>query len=494
MNPVLGIVLAGIGGVAAGALTGFFYTVLRLDRLLSGILSTFVLYSINIMLLTPTIAYGDHRTLFSWFEDHDRLILVGNLGWHPWVIGLLVLIVVGVKVGLDWFLQTEVGLALRCLEDEQAGEYALERNGLAPARFQILALCLGNAIVAMTGALVSFKEGAANAQRGFDILITGLVAFLLGEQLLRIVQRASRGSVLRPTTGAIWGGLAYFGLMTLSQRLNVASEFTKIALVGLVALSGAPGLHLLAGLLRRDKPRPHVAGTGSLLQVEGLSFRYASADKDSLQELSFAVHPGQVVQLAGANGVGKTTALRVVAGFLDAQERGHILFHGLDLTRDRHGRLQRIAYVDQSADRGVVSCLTTQENLALSAMGSRPSAWRGALRPGTAAHITGVVDRSPFGPDVLCRRADQLSGGQRQVLNLLTILAKRRVPEVVLLDEPTNNLDAENTERCRRIIRTLHEDGAAIVIVSHSRLDGIAIDRVVEVNGGLVIGAGRSES
>jgi ABC-type multidrug transport system ATPase subunit len=65
---------------------------------------------------------------------------------------------------------------------------------------------------------------------------------------------------------------------------------------------------------------------------------------------------------------------------------------------------------------------------------------------------------------------------------------------VVLLDEPTNNLDAENTERCRRIIRTLHEDGAAIVIVSHSRLDGIAIDRVVEVNGGLVIGAGRSES
>ena len=95
--------------------------------------------------------------------------------------------------------------------------------------------------------------------------------------------------------------------------------------------------------------------------------------------------------------MGKTTALRVVAGFLDAQQRGHILLGGADLTGDRHERLQRIAYVDQSADRGVVGCFTTQENLALSAMGSRPSAWRGALCHGTVAHIAAVVDRSPFG-------------------------------------------------------------------------------------------------
>jgi putative ABC transport system ATP-binding protein len=97
--------------------------------------------------------------------------------------------------------------------------------------------------------------------------------------------------------------------------------------------------------------------------------------------------------------------------------------------------------------------------------------------------VARVVDRSPFGPDVLSRRADQLSGGQRQVLNLLTLLAKRDLPELVLLDEPMNNLDAGNTDRCRHIIKTLHDDGAAIVIVSHARFDGITIDRVVDVNG-----------
>ena len=198
------------------------------------------------------------------------------------------------------------------------------------------------------------------------------------------------------------------------------------------------------------------------------------------------------MRLAGLNGSGKTTALRLVAGFLEAQGRGTIFLRGADVTGDRHERLRRIAYVDQSADRGVVGCLTTQENLALAAVGSRPAWWRRALRAGMVAHIAEVMERSPFGPDVWDRRADQLSGGQRQVLNLLALLAKRQRPALVLLDEPTNNLDAENTDRCKRIIKTLHEAGAAIVIVSHTGLEGISIDRVVTVTSPEVVSAATS--
>jgi len=484
--PVVAVLFAAAGGAAAGALTGFFFTVLKLDRLLAGILSAFVLYSVNLMLLTPTLAYGDHATLLSLFEARDRLIMAANASWHPWVIGFLLVVVVFTKVVLDRFLRSEVGLAMRCLEDEQAGEYALERYGLTPSRLKLLALCLGNAIVAVAGALVSFKEGAANAQRGFDVLITGLVAFLLGQQMLVLVQRIPAARIwtarLRPTSGAICGALAYFGLITLSQRLHVPSELTKIVLVGLVALSAAPPTGLFGGM-RRTAASASPLRADALLVVEALAYKYASTDKDSLQELSFTARPGQVLQLAGANGVGKTTALRIVAGFLDAQDRGRILFQGTDLTMDRQERLRRIAYVDQSADRGVVGCLTTEENLALAAMGSPPRVWRNALSTGTVAHVARVVGRSPFGPEVLRRRADQLSGGQRQVLNVLTLLAKRELPALVLLDEPTNNLDAENTERCRQIIKTLHDEGAAIVIVSHARFEGIGIDRVVEVNG-----------
>ena len=220
-----------------------------------------------------------------------------------------------------------------------------------------------------------------------------------------------------------------------------------------------------------------------MLTVQGLAFKYPSADNESLSDLSFTVHSSEVVQLAGGNGVGKTTALRLIAGFLDAQRSGRILFRGADLTRDRHERLMQIAYVDQNADRGVVGCINTEENLALASVGSHPSVWRRALSIKTREHVKKVLERGAFVLDVPWRLANQLSGGQRQVLNLLTLLAKKEIPEVILLDEPTNNLDVGNTERCRKIIETLHNDGAAIVIVSHTPVAGVPINRVVALHG-----------
>lgn len=493
VHPLLAVGFAGLGGVLAGALTAWFSTVLRLGPLLSGILSTFVLYSLNVMLLTPTVAYVDNPTLFSWCEVLDRRILVGNIAWHPAVIVALLLIVFGVKAGLDWFLASEVGLGVRCLEDEVAGEYALERNGLPPARFQVLALCIGNAIVAMTGALVSFKEGAANAQRGFDILITGLVAFLLGDQARRMLQKTARFARLRPTTGALVGGILYFTLLTLSQRLQVPAGITKIALVGLVAVAAAPGSAFSDRLRRRRAQAKRVEDSDLLLSADALSFRYPSADRDSLQEFSLAVAAGDVVQLAGVNGSGKTTALRLLAGILDAQRHGTIRLRGVDVTSDRHERLRCIAYVDQSAERGIVGTLTTQENLALAAIGAHPAWWRPALGQSTVAHIAGVVSRSPFDSNALKRLASQLSGGQRQVLNVLTLLAKRTRPSLVLLDEPTNSLDAENTARCKEIISTLHEQGAAIVVVTHAGLRGLGFDRVITVPGPDAVRAGNGK-
>jgi putative tryptophan/tyrosine transport system permease protein len=486
MDPVTASVLAGLAGAAAGLLTAFFYTTLRLDRLLSGILSAFVIYSINLMLLTPTVAYGDRTTLLSAFEVKDRAIVAGTGSWHPWAIALLCLLVLATKMALDRFLDSEVGLAMRCLEDEQAGEYALERQGLSPDRFKVIALCVGNSIVGIAGALVSFKEGAANAQRGFDVLITALVAFLLGSQLLSVLIKLSKPrswlAGVRITSGAIAGALAYFALMTVSQRLQIASELTKILLVALVALSAAQPSRRFASWRRRRQSVRRPEKESCVLRVEDLAYRYPSADKDSLPLFSLAVESGQVVQLAGGNGSGKTTALRVIAGFIDAQHRGGIFFRGIDLTGARHERLKRIAYVDQNADRGVVGTLTAEENLVLASISASPSIWRSASRRTTLDHVAAVLKRGPLSSEVLPRQADQLSGGQRQVLNLLTLLARRDAAAVVLLDEPTNNLDSRNAEHCRQIIKQLHDDGAAIVLVSHSTLPGVEIDKVIALS------------
>ncbi len=490
LDPITATLLAVLGGVLAGALTAFFYTVLRLDRLLCGILSAFVLYSVNVLLLTPTIPYKDHATLLSPFEKWDNAIDAGGLTWHPYVIIFLSLVVIGTKLLLDRFLASEAGLALRSLEDEHAGEYALERKGFSPALFKLLGLALGNGIVAGAGALMSYKDGSAYADRGFDLIITGLVAFLVGTQLMEMARllaaRLSRGRsepFFEPniTTFAALGAIVYFGLITLSQRMHVPPEYTKILLVGLVALSVAQPASLLRALLRRTAAPAAEERTDALLSVQNLSYRYPSADTDALKPVSFNVRAATVTRLSGGNGTGKTTALRVLAGFLDAIHGGRILYKGRDLTEARTKRLERIAYVDQNAQRGVVGCLSTEENLALSALGARPSIWRRALNATTKERVRDLARLADLPDDVLRRRSDQLSGGQRQVVNLLGLLSRKTLPQVLLLDEPTNNLDAGNADRCRHIIEKLHQDGAAIVLVSHTPLAGLRIDDEIEI-------------
>ena len=388
--------LAVVGGGLAGTLTAFFYTVLRLDRLLCGILSAFVLYSVNVLLLTPTIPYKDHATLLSTFEKWDAAIDAGGLTWHPYVIIFLSLVVVGTKLLLDRFLASEFGLALRSLEDEHAGEYALEREGFSPALFKLVGLALGNGIVAGAGALMSYKDGSAYADRGFDLIITGLVAFMVGTQLMDMVRLLSARLSRRRskpffepniTTFAILGAIVYFGLITLSQRMHVPPEYTKILLVGLVALSVAQPTSLLRAITA-----PHCRTREQSVRMFFCPFKTYPTDirpqtRMLLKPVSFNVRAATVTKLSGGNGTGKTTALRVLAGFLDAIHGGRILYKGRDLTEIRQKRLERIAYVDQNAQRGVVGCLSTEENLALSALAARPSVWRRALNRTTRERV-----------------------------------------------------------------------------------------------------------
>jgi macrolide transport system ATP-binding/permease protein len=188
-----------------------------------------------------------------------------------------------------------------------------------------------------------------------------------------------------------------------------------------------------------------------------------------------------VIEIRGGNGSGKTTALRLIAGFLDGVSSGRILQGKTDVTRNRPWRMREIAYVDQDSRRGVVGTLTSAENLALAAMGGETAFWRKALRREVRDHVSSVVKQANFRIQVMEQPARLLSGGQRQVLNLLTLLARRKQPQIVLLDEPINNLDSANSRRCGEILRALHQGGSAIVFVSHTPIPGIEPDRFVQL-------------
>jgi putative ABC transport system permease protein len=497
--------LAVLAGAAGGLLTAMFYLGLRMDRILSGILSAFVLYSINLLLLTPTLPYGDSGTLFSMAERLDRQIATPPLqvGWHPWVILIFCGFVLAVKLLMDVFLASEMGLAFRALEDEEAGDIVLLRQGLSPSMYRMLALTVGNGVIGLAGALVSFKENAANANRGFDVLITGLIAFLIGIQIHKVLHRSAgfmaarsfRGAGLlriRFTTAVAAGAVAYFGLITLSQRVEIDPSYAKILLAALVAISVAD----VDGVLRRRSTQGRRSGdlapdkviTGefnsadSVLSVRDLRFRYPLADTETIRGVSFSVGRGQFVRLRGGNGSGKTTTMRLIAGFLDPQNGSRIIVQGNDLTGDRRGRLRQIAYVDQNAKRGVVGVLTTQENLALAACGGNPSPWRRALTRSRTARLSDVLAKGGMPRRIVDLPADHLSGGERQILNLLTLLAREQTPGIVFLDEPANNLDVANQERCRRIIETLRESGVSVVWISHTELDGMPSEIEIDMD------------
>jgi putative ABC transport system permease protein len=493
IDPHVALLLAGAAGAAAGAVTAFFNVALRIERLLAGILAAFFLYAVNQLLLSPTLPYGPHPTILAWAEPLDRRIEVGNTAWHPYAILVFAVLVIAVKLALDWYLHSEVGLALRALEDVDAGEEVLRRNGLSPERYRSAGLMMANALVGVSGAVVAMRNSAANVHTGLDAVVTGLIAYLIGMQIIRLTKRLNKGRNgsgavaigwvrrIEPTSAAILGTLIYFGLIDLSLRMDIKSEFARIVLVVTVAMSVGD----VSGVRRALNSRRRMSSMSNpidapLLSLRNIVFRYPTADEECIRNESLEIAPRERIVLAGANGTGKSTLLKIASGLL-APLSGEIRLKGRDVTNDSTTRLANVVYVDQNPHRGVVDTLTVEENLVLARTGSCPSLWRKAVSREKSAALERVLEFAGFPPAHLERDAGALSGGQRQITNLLTLLARRNLPQVVLLDEPANNLDVDHAARFRGVIEALRQQGVAVVLVSHAGLDGLAVDRIVRL-------------
>jgi len=503
--PLVAIFLACLAGALGGALTAFFHIALRIDRLLAGILSAFALYSINLMILRPTLAYGDSPTLLSTVAELDREVNLGGIAWHPYAIGLLLGIVLVIKLSLDWIFDSEFGLALRALEDEGAGAATLRRVGIGPARFQLFALTLGNALVALSGALISAKEGAANVSRGFDVLVTGLIAFLLGVQLAewlpnlaeRLMERRALRQLrfivqlrrLRITTLAAIGAVLYFGIVAMSYRVDVPSEWTKLLLAFFVALTVGDYAWLrtqFSALRQRQihpvlsvEPKAGPPPVRPLTAVANLTYTYPGYSRPALRNVSLTLSGGELVRLAGENGSGKTTLLRLIAGHIEYANAGRIVIDGVDLTYYPSTRRKHCAYLAQDASLSVVSTLTVRENLVLSDLGARASLTRRCFTRRRNQRLAALLEEFNLPASLSANPSWTLSGGQRQAVNFLMLAANNPTPRVVLLDEPFNNLDAGNTKHCLAMISALREKGTTLIIVDHLMRARLRVDREI---------------
>lgn len=236
-----------------------------------------------------------------------------------------------------------------------------------------------------------------------------------------------------------------------------------------------------------------VPASGSLrapvgeIRFEGVSVRYPGRSGDAVADVSFAVMPGQTVALVGPSGVGKSTLLNVLLGFVEPAA-GRVRVGGVDLAEaDLAEWRSQVAWVPQ---RPHLYAGSIAENVRLARADADDAALRRALVDAGAA---GFVDALPDGVDtVLGEEGAGLSAGQRQRLALARAFLADR--PVLLLDEPTASLDGATEAEVVEAVRRLAVGRTVLLVVHRPALLGVA-DRVVRLEPGAPVEAsGAAES
>ncbi|GGQ01535.1 alpha/beta fold hydrolase [Streptomyces mutabilis] len=223
---------------------------------------------------------------------------------------------------------------------------------------------------------------------------------------------------------------------------------------------GAPlaGAAVAAALLvtarrRTTAPPPDPALAGVPLRITGLTKRYGkSGDRYAVRDLSFRVEPGQVLGLLGPNGAGKTTTLRMLMGLItpdggEIRVFGHAIAPGAPV-------LSRVGAFVEGA--GFLPHLSGRENLELY--------WRATGRPPEDAHLDEALEIAGLG-DALARAVRTYSQGMRQRLAIAQ--AMLGLPDLLILDEPTNGLDPPQIREMREVMIRYAAAGRTVIVSSH---------------------------
>ncbi|MFF4470967.1 CocE/NonD family hydrolase [Streptomyces sp. NPDC001599] len=210
---------------------------------------------------------------------------------------------------------------------------------------------------------------------------------------------------------------------------------------------------LWTGRRRTAAPAPDPALAEVPLQITGLSKRYAgSAERYAVRELSFRVEKGQVLGLLGPNGAGKTTTLRMLMGLIKPDE-GEIRVFGHAI-RPGAPVLSRVGAFVEGA--GFLPHLSGRENLELY--------WRATGRPPEDAHLDEALQIAGLG-DALARAVRTYSQGMRQRLAIAQ--AMLGLPDLLILDEPTNGLDPPQIREMREVMIRYAAAGRTVIVSSH---------------------------
>ena len=220
----------------------------------------------------------------------------------------------------------------------------------------------------------------------------------------------------------------------------------------------------------------------SLVETVDLCQRYGK--RDILKNINIRVDRGEVLALIGPTGAGKTTLLRLI-DLLDVPTSGRIYFDGIDTTKSARVRLEvrrRMAFVLQ---KPIVFNLSVYDNIAYGLK------WRGVRKSSLRQRVNSTLEMVALSA-YKDRNARTLSGGEAQRVAIARAIAIE--PEVLLLDEPTANLDPISTSRIEELITNIiHRYETTIIMATHDISQGQRLaDRIGVLIDGEILQTGSS--
>lgn len=324
------------------------------------------------------------------------------------------------------------------------------RAGLRMARLQ--ALVIPTSTVMLQGGFLAVLGVGGARVAGGAMPIADLVAFVV---LLFLLMSPVNLAMI--SYAQLQAGLG--ALQRIEDALAVPTESTD---------------DLPATVVTPEPDPPAVA-------FDGVVFGYGD-EPPVLHGVSFTVPAGSRTALVGPSGAGKSTVLALVERFYDA-DSGAVRVAGVDVRdQPRDGLRARLGYVEQDSP---VLAGTLRDNLLL----VNPAATDAQLREALAAvNLSDLVERTPDGLSAQVGEAGVLlSGGERQRLAIArTLLA---APPILLLDEPTSNLDSRNEQALRQAINAASNQ-RTLLIVAHRLATVIDADQIVVLDRGQVVATG----
>ena len=224
VDPILALLLATIAGAVAGFVTGFLHTKCEIPAILAGILTQIGLYSINLRIMgrsnTPLLK---SETLFKNISEMTGL----SSTWTALIIGIIVSVVI-VAI-LYWYFGTVIGSAIRATGNNEQMVRAL---GVNTSVTKILGLMIGNALISLSGALVTQSQGYADIKMGIGAIVIGLASIVIGEVIF-----GQKGNFAFRLTSIIVGSIIYRIIVAIVLQMGMNTDDLKLLTAILVAIA-----------------------------------------------------------------------------------------------------------------------------------------------------------------------------------------------------------------------------------------------------------------